>query len=334
MSAPIVPYGSQSGEGEVSTNNVDVFVIPTQVVSGASATGTYNISALETAPPETDVKLAYDYVFEYTLASTTEAAAFCNAFDVSGANAYDSTKNQGSSVKLAPTGATVLNGILMNAFEGARAYGASQEPATDVPTLAALTAGTEDINATLTSVLNKYINTYDQSAFDNDSTYYSQALGGQAIAGDVILIALDHTSGASVLRDQAAADAAVDPSGAIVEEATKLAHQIPASNMRLYENASKALPTALLLKGGDTVVIGFSVDLDNATLRCENQSGDATNDPPAPNTAPDHITAGNVTLITSAVRSVEIALRLKMPAGEGGANAPFNGVRAPGVSAA
>ena len=308
-----IGYEAQAATPEIQTDNSAIFVIPSQVVATASATGvTYNMSVTAMEPSDTSA-IKYDYVFDYNL-DASGAASFCNAFDVSGANAYSTSKNdQATAVLSTPND---VKTILLAAFTSAVAE-AGQTPQSGAPTKATL-SGSETINATLTSVLQQFVNAYTAASFD--SSYYSAAVGAQSdgLSTTEISIDLDDNTGVSALAAEAAATSAVAVGGAIRADATKLHLQLPASNLRLYENSSTSvLSNALLLKGGDTVVIGFSVTLDNPQAVCANSSGDVTNSGLIPNSHPSQLEAAtlNVDIADgpSAIRAVEIAVRLHMP---------------------
>jgi len=318
-----VGYSSaQMGGNEISTDNSTIFVIPSQVVAAASATNvTYNMSVSEMAPSDTSA-VKYDYVFDYTLADAAAAASFCNAFTVSGADAYSTSKNNQATAVLSTPAA--VKTILLAAFTDATAA-AGQAPASGAPTKTGISG--ESIDDTLTSILKQFVNAYTAGSFDGE--YYSAAVGAQSgLSTDEISIDLDNDTGVSALKADAAATSAVAVGGAIRADATKLHLQLPASNLRLYENSSTSvLSNALLLKGGDTVVIGFSVTLDNPQAACANSSGNVTNSGLTPNSHPSQLEAAtlNVDIASgpSAIRAVEIAVRLHMP-GSGA----ISGVRA------
>jgi hypothetical protein len=313
-----VAYGSQVGSAsEITTNNSSIFVIPSQVVSDASANATYHMSVSESSPSDTTSAVKYDYVYDYELTDAGDAAAFCNAFTVTGANAYDQGSNSASTAALSEP--EVVKGILLKAFSNAVAA-SGQSAQADVPTRESITGQT--IDATLTSILRKFVDEYSDATFDAD--YYADAVGAQtSLSTSNVEIGLDKDdSAAAALKSAAAAANAVADGGAIKNDATTLAHQIPASNMRLYEDSTSAIPTALLLKGGDTVVIGLSVTLDDVTAVCAN-SGTVTNSGLVANTHPSVLSAETLT-VTSPFRAVELAIRLKMP----GSGTAISGVRA------
>ena len=320
-----VGYTAQAGTPEIQTDNSTIFVIPSQVVAGATATNvTYNMSVTQMTPSDNTSAVKYDYVFDYNL-DASGAANFCNAFDVSGANPYDSGKNNACSVTLsAPSD---VKDILLAAFADASAQ-AGQAPAAGAPTKANL-SGSDTIDSTLTSILQQFVNAYDSTSFDG--AYYSAAIGIQAgVSTAEVTIDLDDDTGVSGLKRGTAADTAVAVGGAIRTDAKSLALQIPASNMRLYEDASSSkLPTSLLLKGGDTVVIAFQVTLDNPQAACALPSGDVTNVDHTPNSHPDQLEAATLNVDIgagpSAIRPVEIAIRLHMP----GSSNKLEGLRAP-----
>ena len=319
-----VGYSAQEAIPEIQTDNSTIFVIPSQVVAGATATDvTYNMSVTEMTPSDAS-KVKYDYVFDYNL-DASGAADFCNAFDVSGANPYDTNKNNACSVTLsAPAD---VKDILLAAFADASAE-AGQVPAAGAPTKANL-SNTDTIDSTLTSILQQFVNAYDSASFDG--AYYSAAIGTQAgVSTAEVTIDLDDDTGVSGLKRGTAADTAVAVGGAIRADAKALALQIPASNMRLYEDsATSKLPTSLLLKGGDTVVIAFQVTLDNPQAACPTPSGDTTNSGLTAASHPDQLEAAtlNVDIASgpSAIRPVEIAIRLHMP----GSSNKLEGLRAP-----
>ena len=312
-----ISYGeAQQAGNEIPTDNSSVFVIPSQVVAGATSTGvTYNMSVTGMAPSDAS-KVKYDYIFDYTLADAAAAASFCNAFTVSGANAYSTTKNNQATAALS-TPADVGD-ILIDAFANAVAE-ANQDAQDGVPTKTTL-AGSEKIDDVLTSILKQFVNAYTAPSFDGK--YYSEAVKDQAgLSTDEVNIDLDNDTGVSALKRATAAADAVKAGGAIREDATRLHLQIPASNLRLYENlTTSTLSNALLLKGGDTVVIGFSVTLDNPQAACALSSSGAeaaTNSSAVPNTHPAQLEAETLNVFVndgpSAIRAVEIAIRLHMP---------------------
>ena len=316
----------------IQTNNSDIFVLPLQVVAGATSTGvTYNMS-VDGMTPEDDSSVKYDYVFDYPLADAAAAASFCNAFIVSGANAYSTTKNNDETSVVLNDQAAV-EAILLLALEEATAE-AGQTPKTGAPTKGNLT-GTDTIDSTLTSVLKQFVTAYTNTSFD--AQYYSDAVGTQAgLSSDEVHIDLDDDTGVSALKRAAAALDAVKAGGAIRAAANNLALQLPASNLRLYENATtSALSDALALKGGDTVVLGFHVTLDNPVATCTVAASGAeiaSNDSKAVNTHPAQLEASSITVDVavgpSSIRPVEIAVRLHMP-GSGA----INGVRMGGTPA-
>jgi hypothetical protein len=321
-----IGYDAQQSANEIQTDNASTFVIRSQVVADASSSNvTYNMSVTEMTPSDQSA-IKYDYVFDYEL-NETAAASFCNAFTVTGADAYSSSKNT-SDTSVTLSAPNDVKSILLSAFANATAE-ANQAPASGAPTLGNL-SGSDTIDSTLTSILRQFVHAYDATSFD--SQYYSAAIGSQSgVSTDEVSIALDdNDTGVSALKRANAAEAAVSASGAIVADATLLALQIPASNMRLYEDpTSSVLPTALLLKKSDTVVLGFQVTLDNPQATCTLSSGDATNSGAAVNTHPAQLEAASldvdVAVGPSAIRPVEIAIRLKMANGSG----KISGVRAP-----
>lgn len=308
--------GVQEGTPSIQTNNTNVFVISSQVVAGATSTNvTYNMSVEEMTPSD-DSLVHFDYVFDYTLANAAAAASFCNAFTVTGASAYSSSSNT-TNASASLNNPDAVKAILLTAFADATAE-AGQTPQTGAPTKANLTAS-DTIDSTLTSVLKQFVSAYTQAQFDD--RYFSVAIGTQTALQTVdVHIELDDDTGDAALKREAAAAAAVAAGGAINADATKLHLQLPASNLRLYENASTSvLSNALALKGGDTVVLGFSVTLDPPTATCPNSSGNVTNGPPPAAAAshPSQLEASpievDVALDSSAIRAVEIAIRLIMP---------------------
>jgi hypothetical protein len=329
-----IGFEAQNGATPIQTDNDGLFVIPSQVVAGATSTGvTYNMS-VDGMTPSDDSSVKYDYVFDYTLVNAAAAASFCNAFIVSGANAYSTPKNTAETSAVL-NDQTAVYDILLLALEEATAE-AGQAPKTGAPTKGNLT-GTDTIDSTLTSVLKQFVTAYTNTAFD--AQYYSAAVGTQAgLSTDEVHIDLDDDTGVSALKRAAAALDAVKAGGAIRADATKLALQLPASNLRLYENSTtSALSDALALKGGDTVVLGFHVTLDNPVATCTVAASGAeaaSNASKAVKTHPAQLEASSIEVDVglagepSTIRPVEIAVRLHMP-GSGA----INGVRMGGTPA-
>jgi hypothetical protein len=317
-----------AGAESIQANGSSIFVVPDHAAANATTTATYNMSA-ETSTGENTAVVKYDYIYDYELPSAAAAAAFCNAFDVSGANAYNQGANSDQSAAFADNANTIRD-ILVAALAAAKAAAVQTSQAgADLVSSDDSVALDEEIDETLTKRFNHFINNVVDSEFD--SAYYPTAVAGNPGAPSVqvdgadIDIALDEDSGVASLQRTAAATAAVAADGPLNSSATTLALQIPGSNMVLYADASGNLPTALLLKGGDTVILGFSVTLDAATTTCTQLSGNATNVGVAADSHPDQLNAGSLS-VTNALRPVEIAVRLIMP-GSGA----ITGVRAVGA---
>jgi hypothetical protein len=81
--------------------------------------------------------------------------------------------------------------------------------------------------------------------------------------------------------------------------------------MAMYATSTGTLPTALLLKGGDKVVIGFAVDLLDTVVNSAN-AVDGTNTAGVANSHPNKLTASQLT-VSNEARRVSIAVRLQMP---------------------
>ena len=106
------------GSTVTTSNGSDIFVVPDHAVANATTTATYNMSAETATGTAGEVK--YDYIYDYTLPSAAAAAAFCNAFDVSGANAYNQGANEELEASFADSG-NVVRDILVAALAAAKA---------------------------------------------------------------------------------------------------------------------------------------------------------------------------------------------------------------------
>ena len=324
MSRKILTVGLQ----EETSNGSDLFVSPSHAVSTATSTATYNMSTTTSSGNATD-KVKYDYIYDYTVPTVTEAAAFCNAFTVTGANPYNAGANALQTAVFADSTGAVKT-LLVNALGAAAA--AAEQPEEVGAELTSSVAIGELIDATLTKRLNKVISLILDDDFDR--LYYGQAVvaipGAPAVQedGKDIDVAIDSGSGAAALTKDTAADAAVADDGPLNGDATTLALQIPGTNMALYASATGAVPTALLLKGGDKVVLGFSVTLASTAVNSNNAVAGFNSTPVVADSHPNTLTASEVTLTHDDVRSISIAVRLTMPVGDK-ANGGFEGIRAP-----
>jgi len=296
----------------ISTSVEDgIFVVPDHVNSNATTSATYNMSTQTSTGQSREVK--YDYVFDYTL-DATQAADFCNAFDVSGANAYNQAENARTTARLLAGSAAAVKAILEAALEDASSNSVQAEEAG--AELTQSIAEGEKIDAMLTKRLNYIINAVIDDEFDDG--YYAAAVAGNPgapavqVTGSDIDIAYDEDSGVALLERAAAADAAVlDISGTLDMDATLLATQLPGTNLALYADTDGTLPRSLLLKGGDTVVLAFSITLDSTTVT-SGFSVVGTNSGAAANTHPETLSAATLT-VTNSSRPVAVAVRLHMP---------------------
>jgi hypothetical protein len=66
-------------------------------------------------------KVKYDYIYDYTVPTVTEAAAFCNAFTVTGANPYNAGANALQTAVFADSTGAVKT-LLVNALGAAAAW--------------------------------------------------------------------------------------------------------------------------------------------------------------------------------------------------------------------
>lgn len=300
------------GVNTISTSVADgIFVVPDHVNANATTSATYNMSTQTATGTSSSVK--YDYVFDYTL-DATQAANFCNAFDVSGANPYNQAENARTTARLLTGSAAAVKAILEAALEDASSNSVQVEEA-GAQLTQSISEG-EKIDAMLTKRLNYIINNVLDSEFD--AGYYAAAVAGDPgapavhVNGQNIDIAYDADSGVAALQRAAAADAAVlDISGTLDMDATLLATQIPGTNLALYAGTDGRVPRSLLLKGGDTVVLAFSITLNSTTVT----SGFpvvGTNSGAAANSHPETLSAATLT-VTNSSRPVEVAVRLHMP---------------------
>lgn len=330
-----VTTGLEDLSSSIVTDNSGVFVVPTHAVANATTSAHYTMfTTASTASSSAQVQ--FDYLYDYTLASVGAAADFCNAFDVSGANAFNSAANQNQTATFVDTSDKVrdiLKLALLSSGSGARAA-LSQPSAAGADLVDGQSvAQNEYINTTLTKRLNYIINNIADVAFD--TAYYPTAVSGNpgAPASQVdnqdIDITLDTSSGVAVLDISGAAANGAAADGPLYADATVLALQIPGSNMVLYADGSGNLPTSLLLKSGDKVVVAFSVKLGNIATTSDNAStsSDAINAGRARNTHPLALNATPLSVNINAARPVSIAVRLTMP---GTAGAKLASIRAVG----
>jgi len=316
------------------TDNSGSFVVPAHVVAAADTSGTYTMFTNTATANNTTAQVNYDYIYDYTLASNADAAAFCNAFDVSGANAFNTTANALQQAVFDDSNhavRTILLGAL--ATNGAKAPAGTQTARPGALLRDSLgVIADENINTTLTKRLNYIINVdISDSGFDID--YYPDAVAGNpgapAVQDDALIdITLDTSSGVAVLDTSGAAtNAVLFQTGALALDATTLAKQIPGSNMALYADGSGNIPTSLLLKTGDTVTIAFSVKLGDIKVASHTESavGDPLNSAELRDTFPRTLRAAPLTIDIQRMRPVVVAVRLHMPTTSG------SGVKIPGV---
>ena len=106
------------GAESIQADGSSVFVVPDHALTSATTTATYNMSA-ETATGATTAQVKFDYIYDYELPSASAAAAFCNAFDVSGANAYNQAANAEQEAEFADN-ANAIRDILVAALGAAK----------------------------------------------------------------------------------------------------------------------------------------------------------------------------------------------------------------------
>ena len=306
----IVASSATVGLGIETANGSSLFVVPSHATATATSTATYNMSTTTSSGNATD-EVKYDYIYDYLIESAAEAGAFCNAFTTTGAKPFDSAGNADQTAVFADSDGAVKT-LLVKAL-GAAAAAALQAERTGAELTASVAVG-ELIDATLTKRLNKIISEVLDADFDSD--YYPDANVSNPGAADAnIDVAYDHGSGVATLVPGTAADNAVHAEGPLNVDATRLALQVPGTNMALYATSTGTVPTALLLKGGDKVVLGFSVDLESTIVNSSNPVA-GFNIGNVPDSHPNTLTASELT-VTNSARSISIAVRLQMP-GSGG----------------
>jgi hypothetical protein len=272
-----------------------------------------------TAPGNSTDEVKYDYIYDYLITTQAEAGAFCNAFTTTGAKPFDSAGNANQTAVFADADGAVKT-LLVKALGAAKAA-ALQAERTGAE-LTASVAAEEKIDQTLSKRLNKIISQVLDADFDGD--YYAAANASNPGAATAnIDVAYDHGSGAATLVAGVAADNAVHADGPLNADATRLALQVPGTNMAIYATATGTVPTALLLKGGDKVVLGFSVDLES-TKANSSQAVSGFNTGKVANSHPNTLTASELT-VTNEERSISIALRLQMP---GASDSKLTSIRA------
>jgi hypothetical protein len=316
-----VTYSATGRVGEIQIDSSsNTFVFPSQVGANVDLSANYRVFAQHADAVAQSTK--YDYIFDLLLDQSNEAATFCTSFDVSGANAFNSGAHAVQTAELKSGSQAAMKAIIVRALTDGKITGSAQTGVTgaflDPSGGAGEAAVDEKIDQVLTKVLNHWINGLADATFD--TAYYDIALAGNTglpddvQSGDVD-IALDSNSGNAVLAKDAAADNAVNlTNGVITADAHHLARQIPGSNLTLYADANGNLPRNLLLKGGDKVVLGFQVQMNNSQILTvsHNRSANATNSGEAFDTYPANLSV-NTLAVDHAIRDITVAVRLAMP---------------------
>jgi hypothetical protein len=129
-----------------TSNGSNLFVVPSHAVASATSTATYNMSTTTSSGNATD-SVKYDYIYDYPVPTAAEAAAFCNAFTVTGANAFNSGANALQTAVFADSTGAVKT-LLAAALAAATA--AASQPEEVGAELTSYVAIGELIDATLT----------------------------------------------------------------------------------------------------------------------------------------------------------------------------------------
>jgi hypothetical protein len=313
-------YSATGRAGDIQIDSSsNTFVFPSQVGANVDLSANYRVYAEHA--DSVSQSTVYDYIFDLGL-NTAEATAFCTAFDVSGANAYNSGAHAVQTAYLKSGSQAAVRTIILKALNNAKITGSAQAGVSGAYLdIAGNGAGEAAVDETIDNVLTKVLNHWIYNLADAtfDTAYYDVALAGNTglpndvQSGDVDL-ALDNESGNAVLTKASAADRAVDLSfGVINLDAHLLARQIPGSNLTLYADASGNVRRDLLLKGGDKVVLGFQVQMnDSKILTVSHKRGDATNSGQTADTFPANLTV-NTLAVDQNIRDITVAVRLGMP---------------------